>query len=66
MFGAVVGALLGVAGLTTLLDTIAGTDVTAWFFEKVGSAVMYFVSPFVELFFKLYDAILYIVQGFFS
>jgi len=66
MFGAVVGALLGVAGLTTLLDTIAGTDVTAWFFEKVGSVVMYFVSPFVELFFKLYDAILYIVQGFFS
>lgn len=66
MFGAVIGALLGGAGLTAIIDAIAGTNFTAWFYESVGSVLVFFVSPFVELFFKLYDAILYMVQGFFS
>ena len=66
MFGAVIGALLGAVGLTALIDTIAGTDVTAWFFEKVGSVAMFFISPLLDLLFQLYDTLLSLVKGFFT
>ena len=66
MVAAIIGAFLGLVSLTTLIDNIAGTDVTAWFFEKVGNAVMFFLEPVTQLFSAIYDGLISLVSNFFS
>ena len=66
MLSAIVGALMGAIGLTSLLDAITGADVTTWFFEHIGSVCTVLLQPIFTLFCSLYDAILSVVRGIFS
>lgn len=64
MIGAIVGALMGFVGLTSLTDALTGGNVTGWFFETVGSVVVVLLRPLFDLFCTLYDSIIAIVRNF--
>lgn len=64
MIAAVIGALLGAVGLVSLIDSIAGTNVTAWFFEKVTTVVMFFLQPLFDLLCFLLDSVVDVVKSF--
>ena len=66
MISAFLGALLGIGGLSLLIDNLAGTNVTQWFFEKCGSIIMFFLEPLFDFFLKIYDGLLAVVTGFFK
>ena len=66
MIVAIISIIAGAMGLTSLIDSLAGTELTTTVLSGIWSGLQVLLQPIVDLFMLIFDSILGIVRSFFS
>ena len=65
MIVAIISILAGGLGLTSIIDNLAGTEITTTFITGIWGVLQFLIQPIIDLFSLIFDKLLEIVRSFF-
>lgn len=66
MIVAIIGIIAGGLGLTSLIDSLTGANLTTTVLNGIWGGLQYLIQPIIDLFFLIFNSIFDTVKNFFT